>query len=70
MRAIHVPGGPDALPVSGATPGAAAEMRDLAAVQRALPKPPVLAITGVKHATIAEVLRQHGYATAWFGKWP
>ena len=32
-------------------------MADLEAVKEALPKTPVLANTGVKHATVAEVLR-------------
>jgi membrane complex biogenesis BtpA family protein len=48
---------PDAVLVSGAITGEAAEMRDLEAVKRVLPKTPVLANTGVKHATIADVLR-------------
>lgn len=47
---------PDAVLVSGTITGEAAEMADLAAVKAALPGTPVLANTGVKHATIAEVL--------------
>src|SRR5690606_27525694 len=48
---------PDAVLVSGAITGEAAEMRDLEAVKSALPQVPVLANTGVKHATVADVLR-------------
>lgn len=48
---------PDALLVSGAITGEAARMEDLEAVKRAVPDLPVLANTGVKHATVAEVLR-------------
>lgn len=48
---------PDAVLVSGAITGEAARMVDLEAVKRALPNTPVLANTGVKHATVAEVLR-------------
>jgi len=48
---------PDAVLVSGAITGEAAAMSDLAAVKKALPDTPVLANTGVKHATIAEVLK-------------
>lgn len=47
---------PDAVLVSGAITGEAAEMTDLEAVKRALPTTPVLANTGVKHATVADVL--------------
>jgi len=47
---------PDAVLVSGAITGEAAAMSDLAAVKKALPDTPVLANTGVKHATVAEVL--------------
>jgi membrane complex biogenesis BtpA family protein len=47
---------PDAVLVSGAITGEAAKMEDLEAVKAALPKTPVLANTGVKHATIADVL--------------
>jgi membrane complex biogenesis BtpA family protein len=48
---------PDAVLVSGAITGEAAEMRDLEAVKAVLPNTPVLANTGVKHATVADVLR-------------
>jgi uncharacterized protein len=48
---------PDAVLVSGAITGEAARMEDLEAVKRALPKTPVLANTGVKHATVADVLK-------------
>lgn len=48
---------PDAILVSGAITGEAAKMADLEAVKRALPDTPVLANTGVKHATVAEVLK-------------
>ena len=48
---------PDAVLVSGAITGEAAAMSDLEAVKRVLPDTPVLANTGVKHATIADVLR-------------
>lgn len=48
---------PDAVLVSGAITGEAARMVDLEAVKRVLPNTPVLANTGVKHATVAEVLR-------------
>jgi membrane complex biogenesis BtpA family protein len=48
---------PDAILVSGAITGEAAKMADLEAVKRVLPGTPVLANTGVKHATVAEVLR-------------
>lgn len=48
---------PDAVLVSGAITGEAARMEDLEAVKRVLPSVPVLANTGVKHATVAEVLR-------------
>ena len=47
---------PDAILVSGAITGEAAKMVDLEAVKRALPTTPVLANTGVKHATVADVL--------------
>ncbi len=47
---------PDAVLVSGAITGEAAEMKDLEGVKRALPHVPVLANTGVKHATVADVL--------------
>lgn len=48
---------PDAILVSGAITGEAAKMADLEAVKAVLPEVPVLANTGVKHATVAEVLR-------------
>ena len=48
---------PDAILVSGVITGEAAAMPDLAAVKKVLPDTPVLANTGVKHATIAEVLQ-------------
>jgi membrane complex biogenesis BtpA family protein len=48
---------PDAILVSGGITGEAAEMSDLEAVKAVLPTTPVLANTGVKHATVADVLR-------------
>jgi hypothetical protein len=48
---------PDAILVSGAITGEAARMEDLEAVKAVLPDTPVIANTGVKHATVAEVLR-------------
>jgi hypothetical protein len=48
---------PDAVLVSGAITGEAAAMSDLEAVKRVLPDTPVLANTGVKHTTVADVLR-------------
>jgi predicted TIM-barrel enzyme len=42
--------------VSGQITGEAAEMSDLEAVKAVLPNTPVLANTGVKHATVADVL--------------
>ena len=48
---------PDAILVSGQITGEAAALPDLAAVKKVLPKTPVLANTGVKHATVADVLR-------------
>ncbi|MBI4922749.1 MAG: BtpA/SgcQ family protein [Devosia nanyangense] len=48
---------PDAILVSGAITGEAVRMIDLEAVKKVLPDTPVLANTGVKHATVAEVLR-------------
>jgi membrane complex biogenesis BtpA family protein len=48
---------PDAILVSGAITGEAAKMEDLEAVKRVLPGTPVLANTGVKHATVADVLK-------------
>ena len=47
---------PDAVLVSGAITGEAARMEDLEAVKRALPTTPVLANTGVRHDTVADVL--------------
>jgi uncharacterized protein len=47
---------PDAVLVSGAITGEAARMEDLEAVKRVLPATPVLANTGVKHATVTDVL--------------
>ena len=48
---------PDAVLVSGQITGEAAKMTDLEAVKAVLPDIPVMANTGVKHATIADVLR-------------
>ena len=48
---------PDAILVSGQITGEAARMVDLEAVKKILPDTPVLANTGVKHATVAEVFR-------------
>jgi uncharacterized protein len=48
---------PDAILVSGSITGEAAAMEDLESVKKALPKTPVLANTGVKHASVADVLR-------------
>jgi len=48
---------PDAVLVSGQITGEAARMEDLEGVKRVLPDVPVLANTGVKHDTVAEVLR-------------
>ncbi len=47
---------PDAVLVSGAITGEAARMEDLEAVKSVLPDTPVMANTGVKHATVADVL--------------
>lgn len=47
---------PDAVLVSGQITGEAAPISDLKAVKAALPGTPVLANTGVKHETVAEVL--------------
>jgi membrane complex biogenesis BtpA family protein len=47
---------PDAILVSGAITGEAAALSDLEAVKRAVTTVPVLANTGVKHATVADVL--------------
>jgi uncharacterized protein len=48
---------PDAILVSGAMTGEAASLSDLEAVKKALPATPVLANTGVKHETVADVLK-------------
>lgn len=48
---------PDAVLVSGTITGEAAELGDLEAVKRVLPNTPVLANTGVRHSTIADVLK-------------
>jgi membrane complex biogenesis BtpA family protein len=48
---------PDAVLVSGQITGEAAKMEDLEAVKSVLPDVPVLANTGVKHDTVAEVMR-------------
>ncbi|WP_299678662.1 BtpA/SgcQ family protein [uncultured Roseobacter sp.] len=48
---------PDAVLVSGQITGEAAAMSDLEAVKAVLPETPVLANTGVKHETVADVLR-------------
>lgn len=48
---------PDAVLVSGAITGEAARMEDLEAVKAVLPDTPVMANTGVKHETVADVLR-------------
>jgi membrane complex biogenesis BtpA family protein len=48
---------PDAILVSGIITGEAAALSELEAVKKVLPATPVLANTGVKHATIADVLR-------------
>ena len=47
---------PDAVLVSGQITGEAAAMSDLEAVKAVLPDTPVLANTGVKHETIADVM--------------
>lgn len=48
---------PDAILVSGVITGEAAALSDLEAVKKVLPHTPVLANTGVKHATVADVLK-------------
>jgi membrane complex biogenesis BtpA family protein len=48
---------PDAILVSGTITGEPAAMSDLEAVKAVLPDTPVLANTGVKHATVADVLQ-------------
>ena len=45
---------PDAILVSGAITGEAAPLSDLADVKKAVPEVPVLANTGVKHATVGD----------------
>jgi len=45
---------PDAVLVSGQITGEAAKMEELESVKKALPDVPVLANTGVKHATVAD----------------
>jgi len=47
---------PDAVLVSGRITGEAAAMSDLEAVKRVLPDTPVMANTGVRHQTIADVM--------------
>ncbi len=47
---------PDAILVSGAITGEAARTEDLEETKRTLPGTPVLANTGVKHATVRDVL--------------
>lgn len=48
---------PDAILVSGQITGEAAALSDMEAVKKVLPNTPVLANTGVKHATVGDVLR-------------
>ena len=48
---------PDAVLVSGQITGEAAALSDLEAVKAVLPDTPVMANTGVRHDTVAEVLR-------------
>lgn len=48
---------PDAVRVSGQITGEAAALSDLEAVKAVLPDIPVLANTGVKHDTVADVFR-------------
>jgi hypothetical protein len=48
---------PDAVLVSGQITGEAARFEDLEAVKQVLPDVPVMANTGVKHATVADILR-------------
>jgi len=47
---------PDAVLVSGQITGEAAALSDLEAVKKVLPNTPVMANTGVKHDTVADVL--------------
>ena len=55
-RSAVVSSVPDAVLVSGPITGEAAAMSDLEAVKRVLPTTPVLANTGVRHETVADVL--------------
>lgn len=48
---------PDAVLVSGQITGEAAALSDIEAVKRVLPDLPVMANTGVRHDTVADVLR-------------
>ncbi len=48
---------PDAVLVSGTITGEAASMKDLEAVKAVLPDTPVMANTGVRHETVADVLK-------------
>jgi uncharacterized protein len=48
---------PDAILVSGVITGEAAALSDLEAVKKVVPDVPVLANTGVKHATVADVMK-------------
>jgi len=48
---------PDAVLVSGVITGEAAALSDLDAVKKVLPSTPVLANTGVKHDTVADVMK-------------
>ena len=48
---------PDAVLVSGTITGEAASMNDLEAVKAVLPDTPVMANTGVRHETVADVLK-------------
>ena len=55
-RSAVVSSVPDAVLVSGAITGEPAAMGDLEAVKEVLPNTPVLANTGVRHDTVADVL--------------
>ncbi|MDE2914619.1 MAG: BtpA/SgcQ family protein [Paracoccaceae bacterium] len=55
-RSVVVSSVPDAVLVSGQITGEAAAMSDLEAVKAVLPGIPVLANTGVRHDTVADVL--------------
>jgi membrane complex biogenesis BtpA family protein len=55
-RSAVVSSVPDAVLVSGPITGEPAAMSDLEAVKRVLPTTPVLANTGVRHETVADVL--------------